>query len=217
MHTRLVMIYSRFERFWHWTQMALIMLLMVTGFGLHGTHGLLSFETAVTLHTVAALLLMILWLFAIFWHLTTGTWRHYLPTTKGLFAVIRFYAYGNLKGERHPYRKAYWRKHNPPQAMTYLSLKLLMFPAIWISGLAYLLYPLWDDISGAATVLSVVAVAHLVAAFAILLFVIIHLYLLTLGGPLLAHVKPMVTGFDRVDLSPEEEAYLERDEPGHIR
>ena len=217
MNTRSVMIYSRFERFWHWTQMALIMLLMVTGFGLHGTHGLLSFETAVTLHTIAALALMVLWLFAIFWHLTTGTWRHYLPTTKGLFAVIRFYAYGNLKGERHPYRKAYWRKHNPPQALTYLSLKLLMFPAIWLSGLAYLLYPLWDDISGASTALSAVAVVHLVAAFAILLFVIIHLYLLTLGGPVVAHVKPMFTGFDRVDLSPEEEAYLERDEPGHIR
>jgi thiosulfate reductase cytochrome b subunit len=211
------MIYSRFERFWHWTQMALIMLLMVTGFGLHGTHGLLSFENAVVLHTVAALLLMTLWLFAIFWHLTTGTWRHYLPTMNGLFAVIRFYAYGNLKGERHPYRKAYWRKHNPPQALTYLSLKLLMFPAIWLSGLAYLLYPLWDDVAGAGALLPAVAVVHLVAAFAILLFVVIHLYLLTLGGPLLAHVKPMLTGFDRVDLSPEEEAYLERDEPGHIR
>ena len=28
---------------------------------------------------------------------------------------------------------------------------------------------------------------------------------------------PMVNGFDEVDLSAEEEAYLERDEPGHIR
>jgi len=217
MSIRPVMIYSRFERFWHWTQMALIMLLMVTGFGLHGTHDLLPFDKAVSLHTFAAFALMVLWIFAIFWHLTTGTWRHYLPTTKGLFAVIRFYAYGNLKGERHPYRKAYWRKHNPPQAMTYLSLKLFMFPAIWASGLAYLLYPLWDDVSGATGLLSVVAIVHLIAAFAILLFVIVHLYLLTLGGPVLEHIKPMLTGFDKVDLSPEEEAYLERDEPGHIR
>ena len=217
MTTRNVMIFSRFERFWHWSQMALILLLMVTGFGLHGVHDLLPFGTAVKLHTLAALALMVLWVFAIFWHLTTGTWRHYLPTTKGLLAVIRFYAYGNLKGERHPYRKAYWRKHNPPQAMTYLSLKLFMFPAIWISGLAYLAYPLWDDVANAQALLSYVAIFHLVAAFAILLFVIVHLYLLTLGGPLVAHVKPMITGFDKVDLTPEEVAYLERDEPGHIR
>jgi hypothetical protein len=28
---------------------------------------------------------------------------------------------------------------------------------------------------------------------------------------------PMISGFDEVDLTPEEEAYLEKDEPGHIR
>ena len=28
---------------------------------------------------VVLLLLMLLWVFAIFWHLTTGTWRHYVP------------------------------------------------------------------------------------------------------------------------------------------
>ncbi len=28
---------------------------------------------------------------------------------------------------------------------------------------------------------------------------------------------PMFTGFDEVDLSPEEEAYLAKDEPRHIR
>jgi thiosulfate reductase cytochrome b subunit len=217
MTTRQVMIYSRFERFWHWSQMALIMLLMFSGFGLHGLHGLLSFETGVLLHTYAALALMVLWLFAIFWHLTTGSWRHYLPTTRGLFAVIRFYAYGNLKGERHPYRKAFWRKHNPPQALTYLTLKLVLFPAIWLSGLAYLLYPLWNGVAGAGDLLAIVAQVHLVAAFAILAFVVVHVYLLTLGGPIAAHVRPMLDGFDKVDLAAEEIAYLERDEPGRIR
>lgn len=69
-----------------------------------------------------------------FWHLTTGTWRHYVPTTNGLLRVAIFYVYGIFKGERHPYRKAYWRKHNPLQALSYLALKLFLLPAIWISG-----------------------------------------------------------------------------------
>lgn len=217
MQTRPVKIYSRFERFWHWSQMLLILLLMFTGFGLHGLHAALSFEDAVMLHSYAAFALMLLWLFAVFWHLTTGSWRHYLPTGRGLWAVIRFYAYGNLKGERHPYRKAFWRKHNPPQALTYLGLKLVLFPAIWLSGLAYLLYPLWSQAAGAPSMLALVAAIHLIAAFAILAFVIVHVYMLTLGGPFVEHVKPMITGFDKVDLSPEEAAYLERDEPGRIR
>lgn len=217
MNVRRVMIYTRFERFWHWAQMALILILLFTGFGIHGWHRLVDFETAVTLHTVTALSLLLLWIFAIFWHLTTGTWRHYVPTTKGLFHIARFYAFGIFKGEHHPYRKAYLRKHNPLQALTYLALKLMLFPVIWISGIAYLLYFLWDDASGSGELLSSVALIHTAVAYATLVFIIVHIYLFTTGDSFIEHVKPMVTGFDEVELSPEEEAYLEKDEPGHIR
>lgn len=217
MTLRRVAIYSRFERFWHWAQMALIFVLLFTGFAIHGFHHLVDFRQAVTLHTGSALVLLLLWVFAIFWHLTTGTWRHYVPTTKGLWRVAQFYSIGIFKGERHPYRKAYWRKHNPLQALTYLALKLILFPAIWITGIAYLLYFQWQHISGSGTVLSNVALIHTAVAFAILAFVIVHVYLFTTGHSFTEHVKPMVTGFDEVELSPEEEAYLEKDEPAHIQ
>lgn len=210
MTTRTLMIYSRFERFWHWAQMALIFLLLFTGFAIHGLHRAVDFHTAVNLHTWGAIALVVLWLFAIFWHLTTGTWRHYVPTTRGLWQVARFYAYGIFKGEHHPYRKAYWRKHNPLQALAYLSLKLALFPAIWISGLAYLGYNLWEGIPGASDWLSVVAILHTLAAFAILAFIIAHVYLLTTGHDFIGHVKPMITGYDEVDLTDAEEAYLEK-------
>jgi thiosulfate reductase cytochrome b subunit len=202
------MIFSRFERFWHWSQMALIFALLFSGFAIHGLHGLMDFQTAVVVHTVCALALIVLWLFAIFWHLTTGSWRHYLPTTNGLVRVARYYAYGIFKGERHPYHKAYWRKHNPLQALTYLMLKLVLFPAIWLSGLAYLLYPLWSEAATGTASLSGVAFIHTAAAFAILLFVIVHVYLLTVGH-FVEHVKPMINGYDEVDLTPTEEAYIE--------
>lgn len=217
MSMRPVLIYSRFERFWHWSQVVLIMTLMVTGFGIHGFHDLLTFGDAVNLHTLAALALMVLWVFAVFWHITTGTWKHYVPTANGLWQVARFYAYGIFTGERHPYRKAYWRKHNPLQALAYLSLKLVLFPAIWASGLAYLFYFAWRDVPDASQWLTGVALVHTAAAFAILTFVIAHIYLLTTGHSFREHVAPMITGFDEVDLSPEEEAYLSKDQPSHIR
>lgn len=217
MTTRLVRIYPLFERFWHWAQMALIFVLLFTGFALHGLHGFVSFRTAVTTHTWAAIALIVLWVFAIFWHLTTGTWVHYVPTTKGLFRVARFYVFGIFKGEHHPYRKAYWRKHNPLQALSYLALKLVLFPAIWLSGIAYLTYNLWQHRPAAGILLEVVANIHLLAAFAIAAFIIVHVYLLTIGHSFVAHVKPMITGFDEVDLTPEEEAYLKADEPVRLR
>ncbi len=145
MNTRVVMVYRRFERLWHWTQMACIMMLLFSGFAIRGLHRLIDFQTAVTWHTGAALLLLAIWLFAVFWLFTTGEWRHYLPTTQGLGKVIRYYAYGIFQGERHPYHKALLRKHNPLQAMAYGVLKLILFPAIWISGITYLLYGFWQE------------------------------------------------------------------------
>ena len=208
MATRRVMIFSRFERFWHWLQMALIGLLLYTGLAVRGVHDWTAFEEAAVLHVWAALALMALWLLAIFWHLTTGTWRHYIPTRRGLWAVARFYAYGIFKGERHPYRKAFWRKHNPLQALAYLALKLLLFPALWLTGLAYLGYNLWQYSAPAGT-LTAVAAVHVLAAYAIAAFVVIHVYMLTLGGSFLGHLRPMIDGYDEVELTDAEEAYLE--------
>ncbi|MBT4076132.1 MAG: cytochrome B, partial [Gammaproteobacteria bacterium] len=48
-------------------------------------------------------------------------------------------------------------------------------------------------------------------------FIIAHLYLLTTGHSLVDHVKPMITGFDEVELSEAEEAYLKENEPGKIK
>ncbi len=217
MSVRQVMLYTRFERFWHWAQMLLIVALLFSGFAVHGFNPALDFHSAVVLHTAGALALIVLWIFAIFWHLTTGNWRHYVPTANGLWQVARFYAWGIFRGERHPYRKAYWRKHNPLQALSYLALKLVLFPLIWATGLAYLFYSFWSAIPGASMMLEGVALAHTLVAFSILAFIIIHVYLLTTGHSFAEHVKPMITGFDTVDLTPEEEAYLERDEPRHIR
>jgi len=209
MPIRKVMVYSRFERFWHWTQALLIFALAFSGLAVRGLHETIPFGAAVTVHTVCALALIVLWLFAIFWHLTTGAWRHYVPTARGLGQVARYYASGIFKGERHPYRTAFWRKHNPLQALTYLALKIFLFPAVWITGVAYLICAYWEDYSGAGEVLPWVAGIHTLAAFAILAFVIAHVYLLTTGGSFRDHVKPMITGYDEVELTPAEERYFE--------
>ncbi len=216
MPVRTVRIFNGFERFWHWSQALLILILAFTGFRIHGYYGGISFDRAVSVHTIAAIGLIVLWIFAIFWHLTTGTWRHYLPTTQGLWPVVRFYAWDIFRGKPHPYRKHFWRKHNPLQAASYLGLKLVLFPLIWFSGLAYLTYNFWQQgISHPA--LSWVATVHVATAFAILAFLIIHLYLLTTGGSFRHHVAPMLTGYDEVELTDVELAYLEQDEPHRLK
>lgn len=73
-----VYIYKGFERLWHWLQAILIITLAVTGFEIHGTYTLFGFETAVRIHNIALWAFIILIVFAIFWHLTTGQWKQYI-------------------------------------------------------------------------------------------------------------------------------------------
>jgi thiosulfate reductase cytochrome b subunit len=216
MTQRVVKVYPRYERFWHWSQMLLIFVLLFTGFGLNGLHDWIAFERAVLLHTVAALVLIVLWIFTVFWMFTTGTWRQFIPHLAGIVQIARFYAWGVFKGEEHPYRKILWRKHNPLQAATYFGLKWFVFPLIWTSGLLYLSYNYWGVGAAGSETLAWIASVHLLAAYIIAAFVIVHVYLLTVGHGFVAHLKPMVTGYDEIELTPEQEAYLKQNEPSRL-
>ena len=191
----LPMLYTRFERFWHWSQAALILVLLFTGFNIHGTFQVLDFQKAFGLHVFAALALIVLWVFAIFWHLTTGQWRHYVPTSKNLLAMAKYYAWGIFRHAPHPVKKTYQRKHNPLQALTYLGLKLGVFPAIWITGLWLLLYqPLAGAIGGVS--FGTLALIHTAVAFIMAAFIMVHVYLTTTGHTVFHHIRAMLTGYD---------------------
>lgn len=191
-----IYLFTRFERFWHWMQAALIITLLVTGFAIHGSHGLLDFRTAVEVHELAAWLLIGLWVLAIFWHFTTGQWKHYVPTLSNIDRMVKYYAYGIFTGAPHPYKVTVERKHNPLQRIAYLGVKLLINPLVWVSGLVYLfwgrLQPLMPDGLG----LQQVAQLHTLGAFLMLAFLIIHVYLATAGHTPMAHIKAMITGWE---------------------
>ena len=214
---RSVMIYSRYERFWHWSQAVLIFVLTISGFGLHGTHGLIAFETAVDIHTAAALTLIALWILTTFWHFTTGQWKQYLPQLAGLPAVVRFYAWGILTGAPHPYTKTLRRKQNALQSLAYLSFMVLIGPALWASGIIYLTYPWWAHWAVGTIGLPAVAFVHTAAAFLMITFVVIHVYMTTTGKTVTHYVKTMITGYDTIELTEAEAAYLAEDEPERLR
>jgi thiosulfate reductase cytochrome b subunit len=193
-----IYIFTRFERFWHWTQALLIIIMLVTGFEIHGTYKLLGFAKADQLHTSAAWALITLWVFAIFWHFTTGEWRQYIPTMKNIDKVVRHYAWGIFQGEPHPFKVTRARKHNPMQAQAYLAVKVLINPLIWISGLAYLYYNELEA-AGMALNLGTTALLHTIGAFMMLAFLIGHVYLITTGHTVTAHLKAMVTGWDETE------------------
>ncbi len=188
-----VKIYKRFERFWHWMQALLVILLVVTGFEIHGTWTVFGFEQAVNMHNYLAYTLIVLVAFAIFWHFTTGEWRQYLPTRKYMKEMVRFYVSGIFKGENHPGRKTEISKLNPLQRVTYLMLKIFLFPVQITTGLIYLYY---NDLDIS---LATVAILHTIGAFVFIAFVIVHIYLTTTGHTPSSNIKAMISGWEDLD------------------
>ncbi|MBF0144729.1 MAG: cytochrome b/b6 domain-containing protein [Magnetococcales bacterium] len=192
--------FSRYERFWHWSQAFLIIALIVTGFHVTGLLDWLEYEHAAQWHRTLAFSLIWLWIFTIFWHLITGEWRQYIPTTEKMFEVIHYYSSGIFDPLlRHPFKKTRRLKHNPLQRVAYLVLSVIISPILWLSGLLFVYYNDWPKIGIPSELLSIVAGIHLSMAYAMICFFVLHFYMAFVSKPPTAMIKAMITGYLEVD------------------
>lgn len=205
---RQIYIYKSFERFWHWMQAILIFFLVFTGFEVHGTIKFFGYQNAVQYHIIAAYAFIILIVFAIFWHFTTGEWKQYLPTLDNLKSQINFYLIGIFKNTPHPTKKTAVSKLNPLQRLVYLGLKLLVIPIMVLSGLLYMFYryPQSNEIKvlNLKTV-EPIALLHTFGAFLLVAFIIAHVYLITTGSTITSNLKAMITGYEEIEDEEENE------------
>lgn len=202
MRKKQVYIYKGFERFWHWMQAILIFFLAFTGFEIHGTYNFFGFRDAVRYHNVAAYMLIIIIVFAIFWHLTTGEWRQYVPTLQNIKAQLDYYIFGIFRNAPHPTKKTVLSKLNPLQKLTYFGLKILVIPVSVTTGLLYMFYR-YPSRHGIESIniqtLEVVAIIHTIAAILLIVFIVTHLYLITTGESVTSNLKAMLTGFEELE------------------
>ena len=195
-------VYPAFERFWHWTQALLILFLSVTGFEIHGSISFFGFDQAARLHSGAAVAFLVLIAFAVFWHVTTDEWRQYLPTLTNLRAQAEYYLFGIFREAPHPTRKSRLQKLNPLQKLTYAGLKVLVIPVVVVSGLLYMFYRYpqrYEVLALDVRALEPIALVHTAGAFALVAFVVAHIYLTTTGRTITANLKAMVTGWEEID------------------
>lgn len=204
-----IYLYTRFERFWHWAQALLIVILAVTGLEIHGVIGLAGFQLAVEIHNGAAWTWFVLYAFILFWHATTGQWKHYIPTTQKLLAVARYYAVGIFRGERHPVPKSERSKHNPLQRMAYLGITLVLVPFQVATGFLLYTYNRWAE-WGIGTSLGTVATLHTLGAFGLIAFIVGHIYMTTTGHSVTCHLSAMCSGWEEVPAEHSKVSELER-------
>lgn len=202
MSKRQVYIYKGFERFWHWMQAILIFFLAFTGFEIHGTYSFFGYRDAVRYHNIAAYMFLVLIAFAIFWHLTTGEYKQYLPTLKNIKAQLDYYIFGIFRNAPHPTKKTVLSKLNPLQKLTYFGLKILVIPLSVTSGLLYMFYR-YPSKQGVEAIniqsLEFIAIFHNVAAILLIIFIVTHLYLITTGETVTSNLKAMLTGYEELE------------------
>lgn len=193
--------YSPYERAWHWLQAAGIGLLTLSGLAIHsrGLFGWIPFEGAVRAHNLLGFLLLANAFLGLFYYLTTGTIRQYLPQTDFLTTGIRqakFYLGGIFRGEAHPLEKSPSRRLNPLQQATYLGVLNVLLPLQIVTGLMIWGAQRWPAAVASVGGLPTLTLLHTLGAWLFAAFVVMHVYLTTTGREPLTNVKAMLLGYE---------------------
>ncbi len=191
-------------RIWHWIHALGIVLLVLTGIQLHfpGVIKLFCcFKTAVAVHNFCGFMVLadyILWL--AFYVFTGKLIKIYVPTkkdiTEGLPQQAAFYLYKYFKGEPPPFEPTPDAKFNSLQKIAYFFIMLVLVPIQIATGV--MLYdikqfkPIMDAFGG----VQVIDAIHLILAYCFAAFLMVHVYLCTLGHTFWAHFKAMILGYE---------------------
>lgn len=193
-------------RIWHGINALCIILLIITGISMqYGNldYPLLPFKASVVVHNVSGIVVSIGYIFFVIFNHFSNNAQQYVPNYKGfidrLILQAKYYLGGYFKGEAKPFPISMENKFNPLQRMSYITVMYIFVPLVVISGIA-LLYPeiIFNRVFNFGGVM-LTALLHATMGFFISLFLIIHLYVASIGKHPLRNFKAMVDGYHRAD------------------
>jgi len=196
--------YPLWLRLWHGVNALGIISLIVTGISMQWgvEDSFIDFQLAVNIHNISGIVLTLNYLAFFIGNITTSNIRFYLIKPKGFFKRLikqaQYYTFGMFKGEAHPFPLSEKRKFNPLQKLSYVVVMYLFVPFVMISGFA-LLFPeiIIDRIYSVSGVL-ITAVAHSIAGFIISIFLVIHLYVASIGKHPAENFKSIINGWHNI-------------------
>jgi len=194
-------------RIWHWANAIGFVLLIITGLQIRyvGQMNLLSFKTAVVLHNWIGFVLIANFFVWLGFYLFTDKIKVYHPELsptkyfKDSFRQMQFYGYGIFRGDPNPHHVSAYRKFNPLQSMMYQIVMMILVPIQFFTGVL-----LWNVSRFSSTVdalggLRVVDTVHVLLFIFFCGFILVHVYLSSLGHTPSAHFKAMLTGYEEVE------------------
>nr|APO31280.1 Prokaryotic cytochrome b561 [uncultured bacterium] len=161
--------------------------------------GATAVKSLVAVHEVCGFLLLACWLGFVLINAVGGNGHHYRIRRQGWLEraakQTRFYLFGIMQGEEHPFPATTQSKFNPLQQVAYVGVMYGLLPLLLLTGLLCL-YPqaVGDVFPGVRYWL---LQAHFALAFISLFFIFGHLYLCTTGRTPHETFKSMVDGYHR--------------------
>ncbi len=195
-------LYPVWLRMWHALNALCIIMLIVTGISIQYSdiqYPFIPFDTAITLHNIFGVLAVFSYLIFLIGNLVSKNGKQYLIKINGLVRRLgeqsRYYMFGYFKGEPKPFPIKKENKFNPLQRLSYTLTMYFLMPLIVITGVALLFPELIIDEAYGVSGIQLTAVLHSAIGFLISLFLLIHLYVASVGKNPLKNYKSIVTGF----------------------
>jgi len=194
--------YPVWLRIWHGFNALGILLLIFTGVSMQSSvesSQIMGFNTIIRLHNVAGILVTLSYLVFFIGNIVTPNGKFYIIKPKGFLKnpmkQAIYYAWGMFHGEKAPFPLSEKRKFNPLQKYSYLLVMYLAVPAVIISGFA-LLYPeiILDQVYAFSGVF-LTAILHSSMGFLISIFLLVHLYIASIGKSPIENFKSIITGW----------------------
>jgi thiosulfate reductase cytochrome b subunit len=196
-------------RIWHWLNALLVVILLITGAQLRipGIASLRPNDPALMVHKYAGWAMavsFVIWL--VYGLVSDHLRRHYVMRRrdlKGVFSQARFYLFSIFRGEENPFLPSPEEKFNPIQKLAYGAIMGLLTPVLVVTGLLYsdILFfrkyiLLWD-------IVGVLDAIHVIGAYVFALYLVVHVYMATLGRTAFSHIKAMIMGYEEEPGEPE--------------
>jgi len=202
--TEKIYFYPLWLRIWHGFNAIGIITLILTGVSMQSSINspILAFNLVVNLHNIAGIVVLLSYFFYFSGNLVTGNGKYYLIKLKGfsknLIKQTVYYSWGMFHGMKSPFPLSEKRKFNPLQKFIYVIVMYIAVPVVLITGIALLFPEIIIDQAYGVSGVFITAILHSAMGFFISIFLIIHLYVASIGKSPLENFKSILSGWHHI-------------------
>jgi thiosulfate reductase cytochrome b subunit len=198
--------YPLWLRIWHGINALGILILIFTGISLQYSNPnfhLINFKFAINLHNIAGILVSLNYLLFFIGNIMTSNKKYYRIKLKGLIKnlklQINYYISGMFNNQQPPFPLSEKRKFNPMQKVAYLTVMYLFVPGLIFTGLA-LLFPetIIEEVYSVSGIF-LTAVLHSSLGFLVSIFLVVHLYVASIGKHPANNFKSIINGYHDIN------------------